>query len=228
MFRRSLRFALSCTAALAFLAGAALAESPEELLNRVGAKAKSLKSYEYTMTSTTKSSAMQMESKGTNCCVREGDTVMMRMEMTNTMTIQGMPPQETASVTVSDGKTMWTEMRQGGQTMVMKKAVAKPTDDTAAMKDMLKTGTAKILPSEEISGKKCAVLEITAKPEQEGAPSAVSTYWFAEDCGTMMKMEVKSGDTTTTMLVTELKVDPAIDKSKFSYTPPEGAVVSEM
>ena len=114
-----------------------------------------------------------------------------------------------------------------GQHQVTKTKADTAESPVAALKAQLESTPGVVKDAEEVNGEMCAVLEMT---QGEGEQATITTQWFSEKTGMMLKMEQKGGPMggTMTMLVSEYKVNESVDASKFSYTPPAGVEVMDM
>lgn len=84
----------------------------------------------------------------------------------------------------------------------------------------------KALPDEKIDGHDCFVVEATHKNQPQ--PEETLTLWFAKSCGVMMKFVCKNRNgRESTLIVTNLKVNPKIDADRFVFRAPEGVVVKD-
>lgn len=208
------------------LGAPAMAETPEELLTALNEKAKANTTTSMTTTTTVKNAYMESTVISTTVSKREADgSVKFHAESTSSTKIQGMEPQETKSVSVSDGKVLWSENEMAGTKQVTKMAVpAGAAGDLTAYMDMIKKEKATVLPDEAINGVNCAVLQIEAA---DG--SSTTKLWLDEATGVMRKMVVSGaamGETVT--IVDNVKTGIPVDDSKFTYTPPADAQVTDL
>ena len=221
--RAALAAALVATSLVAL---PALSQEPREVLAELAKKSSEFTSSETVTTTTVKNAYMESKTVSTSWTHRAADgTIKMRSEMTSTMTMPGMDPQESKTLMVSDGKVMFSEMDMMGNKMVTKTKVPESTvaDGMKYYLDMLDQGSAKLLADEAINGKACTVIEITS-PD-----ASTTTLWLDKETGTVMKTVMKGeaiGESVTT--VDSIKTGVEIDEAMFAYTPPEGAVVQDM
>lgn len=225
--RQTIRTGLLAVAILAavVVAGSASAETPTELLTALNEKAKAATTAETTTTTKMKNAYMETTVVSTSVSKREADgTTKFRTESKSSMKMTGMDQQDTVSLSVSDGKTMWTETDMGGTKQVMKMAVPQgAAGDLTGYLDIVKKEKATVLPDEVIDGANCAVLQI------EQADGNTMTLWLDEANGVARKMVMKGelvGETVTK--VDSLKTGVAVDDSKFTYTPPADAQVTDL
>ncbi|MCC6546151.1 outer membrane lipoprotein carrier protein LolA [Candidatus Sumerlaeota bacterium] len=214
--------------AAAFIAMPCLlkAETPEELLKRMKPKSEALKSWEMKMENSMKSQFMETKGTISTIAKRDGDTVKSYSEMTSETKMQGLPePQKSASKMVSDGSTLWVEMKMGDKVTVMKSPYKVDPTSVEAMADLLKEGKWEVKPQETIDGEACSVLSgTTGQPPQQ----ITTTYWMSDKTGHPVKIVVSGGPMGENVTkVTSFKENPAIDDSKFAYTPPAGAEVMD-
>lgn len=208
-----------------FVATPAVAETPVDVLKALNEKAKSLTTSQTKTTSKTKNAYMESTVVSNTVTKREADgTIKFHTVSESSTTIQGMEPQKSTTLSVSDGKTMWTETDMGGTKQVMKMKVPPgAAGDLTAYIDQVSKEKATVLPDETINGVNCAVIQI------DQADGNVQKMWFEEATGVLRKVEIKGpmvGESVTT--VDEVKTGVAVDDSKFSYTPPAGVAVTDM
>jgi len=211
------------------LVSTAWAETPEELIARLEAKEAEVKNWEFKATMTMKSPYMSMDQTMTQVGERiDEKRTKSRIESNGTMTMMGQPePQKSSTTMVSDGEYTWAEMNAMGQQQVTKQKADASDSPVAALKAMVASTPSVVKESEDVNGEKCAVLQMT---QGEGDQATVTTQWFSEKTGMMLKMEQTGGPMggNVTMIVTEYKVNEGVDSSKFSYTPPAGVEVMDM
>lgn len=208
-----------------FVATPAVAETPVDVLKALNEKAKTVTTSETKTTSKTKNAYMESTVVSTTVTKREADgTTKFHTVSESSMTMQGMEPQKTKSVSVSDGKTMWSETDMAGTKQVMKMKVPPgAAGDLTAYIDQVSKEKATVLPDETVAGVNCAVIQI------DQADGNVQKMWFDEATGILRKVEIKGplvGESVTT--VDEVKTGVTVDDSKFNYTPPAGAQVTDM
>jgi outer membrane lipoprotein-sorting protein len=211
------------------LVSTAMAETPEELIGRLEQKEAELKTWEFKATMSMTSPYVSMEQTMTQIGERVDAThAKTRMESSGTMTMTGAPePMKSSSTLVSDGEFVWAEMNGMGQLQVTKQKADNSESPVAALKAQLATNAAVVKDAEEVNGEMCAVLQMT---QGEGEQATVTTQWFSEKTGMLLKLESTGGAMSQkmTMIVTEYKVNEGVDSSKFSYTPPAGVEVMDM
>lgn len=219
----SAKLAIAALALGGVLAPALQAEEPAQLLDRVEKLLAAANSWEMDMTMTTKSDMIESKSTTKSWYQKTGDTYKQRIEAETTMTMQGMPPQSSQTLVVSDGKHVWMQSSQAGQTMVMKQNQNQDPTGMQAVREHVAQGKATVKPSETLDGESHAVLEVVS---EMGGDSMKTTYWFNEKTGMMTKQEGQhpvAGHTV--MHTTNVKMNPSIPADKFTYTPPDGVQV---
>lgn len=227
MLSGMLRTSLCAIALIAATVGMAVAETAAEVFERASAKAKEVKSCQLKMTTTVDSEQMNMNASGVTVYVREGEKLMMRATMSSTMKM-GEMEMKTESLMVSDGTTMWSQSEQFGQVSVTKMAAPTDKDQEKVIRDMINAGESKVLPEEVVDGNSCDVIEVTSPSPMDPTEKATTTLYFTKEHGMMVKMITKATGMTNTISMTDLKFNIPVDKSTFSYTPPEGATINEM
>jgi outer membrane lipoprotein-sorting protein len=176
--------------------------------------------------------SMKSVTTGTYEMVRNGEVWKYRMESTGTTTTDiGGTVSDTKSETVSvnDGATMLTYSLTNGQPSATKMKAPKTDVTTIGMFDGLKdTHDIKILPDETVDGVACWVLEATAKQKTAGQDSAMR--WFiGQSDGQMRLMEsIVNGKKIMTTKIKNVKVNPSIADSRFTYTVPAGVPVTDL
>lgn len=227
MLTRMLRGSVCAMMLMAATVGTVAAETAADLYEKISAKSKQVTSCTMKMTNKLEAEGMSMTSSGTTTYVRNDGKLKMRSEMKGSMKM-GEMEMPSDSLTVSDGKTLWAQQSQFGQVMVTKMNAPTEEDQEAEIRNALKTGESKILSAKEVNGHMADGIEITMPNPMDPSASASATFWFTQEHGVMVRMEMKADKMSNVMDVTELKMNEKIDDTMFSYTPPEGAVVNEM
>lgn len=202
------------------------AETPQELMARMKAKSDALTSWEMKMENSTKASGFETLGTITSISKRDGGVVKSYSEMTSETKMQGMPSQKTNSKVISDGKTMWVEMKLGDKVTVMKSPYKVDATSVEGLQDIMNEGKWEVKPNETVDGQVCNVLAGTM---EMGGQSITSTYWISEKTGHFTKIVVGGGalPAENVTKVTSFKENPPVDDSKFNYTPPAGAQVMD-
>lgn len=218
---------------------AAVAETLDDVEKQIVAKTQDLKSIQYdTQTVTTMESpqmTMRSKSQGKMSGLRDGDVWLTRMESKDQMKMKmGEMTQERESETlmVCDGKHVYTCSETGGQTTAMKMAMQPEMTQVATERmfdQMRRDNTLKLLPSETVDGRKAWVVEATPKRPQPNAPQRI-VYYFDQEIGSVVRMVgYGAGDEEMMrMSVSNIKKNPALDRSQFKFEAPAGVQVMDM
>lgn len=237
MKRGMLRVGLVASA-IVLLSGAAFGQTIEEVEEKLIAASAKVKSFTADMNMvvdmTTPDMTMKTKTSGTMEFLRDGDKVYTRSEMKSSTTMV-MSGQETKTdstmLSIMDGEYVYTLTGQMGRKTAMKMKID-PKQAGVAYKGMFKDfgagGSVKVAPSESVSGEDCYVIEVT--PAQAGPQSGPSKFYFSKDRGMMVKMVTMDGKGKpfSTMTMSNWKLNPKLDASRFKFTPPAGVQVMDM
>lgn len=219
------------------LAGAAYAETVEDVQKKLNDAYNKVKSYSAT---TKMIQDMEMsgtiikgETVGTIAWARQGDKVLSRFEQKGSMT-QKMGEHEqtvsTSSLTVSDGDFFYTLAEHSGTQMATKQKLDPKAnmDVQSIIEDQKDAFTMKMLPDEKIDGVECYVIEGTAK--QEESPYVKTQMWFrkADAIPAKMVSKDKSGKEVYIYVLSDIKVNADIPADQFKFKAPEGVQVMDL
>lgn len=149
-------------------------------------------------------------------------------ERPNRLAIRFSDPSSDAIV--SDGKALWIYLPSSAPNQVIKRSAtdrsAVPIDLTGqfldaprAKYDISPAGT------RTIDGHPAHGLLLVAK-KNGGAPVSRATVWIGDDDSLIREFEsTESGGVTRKVHLTSLELNPAVDKSAFSFAPPRGAKI---
>jgi len=129
----------------------------------------------------------------------------------------------TESVTVSDGKHVWREVRRGDTLMVVKSGGDPAPNE---LESLSRASRALVMGEERVDGHPCIVIESRTK---HGGESGSAKYWVSESYGIILRSKVKQRDGSTSVTTTKhLEINEPLSSVKFTYSPPEGATVVDM
>ena len=200
-----------------------------EKLQSMTAKTTTMQDMDYGEGNSTKSTSM-----GSYEWLRKGDTVLVRMEMSATMTQSfGGQTQEVKSTStmINDGKFMYTMSDNDGQKSAMK--MKAPEVSAGGIREGFqacgRTSRSKVLPEETVAGHDCVVVEAVAK-QTEGNPMVKQLNYFAKDLGMAIKTVGydKDGKVTFTSETTDIKVGADVSPDRFVFQAPPGVEVMDM
>jgi outer membrane lipoprotein-sorting protein len=220
-------------------AAVAAAETVDELCATLKEAADQVTSYRYTMTTTYSYEMGEGQvSEGTTMVKlearKQGEAFQSRMESTvkNSHTMGEQTTTDTStSLTVNDGTVTWTEQQTNGMTSVTKTlSSTKVYSPCSFLMSYKATSDITVLPDAEVDGETCAVLEVRMRPIQGVPPQGHQEYYLSRKTGLMLKTLLYdgAGKVTSTTVVSDLELDPQLDDSRFTYTPPEGATVTDL
>lgn len=219
-------------ALLAFLAGliasgAVPAETPEQLLDRLEARASSLATVHVRTIAVQRSPFPAWDEKRTEFWQeRVKDTCRNRIEIEQAaVSNNGKRTVNLRRLEVDQGDQRWIEIKMTGpeRTRILKDSPACANPFYAEIREYFAEEKATIMPSEKIDGTTCAVLQF-----QRGALPVMTTYWIAEQTGTVLRKTVTRPYANEEMHLVEFDTTGPIDESLFRYTPPDGAHVNEV
>ncbi len=235
------KFGVSC-AILAMISAPQAAraddlDSIEKKLTELTRKTTSMRMKMRTMTDVSMEGyEMKGESSGSWEWLREGDKVFFRSEtkMQTATKFSGQEQRsESTATSVSDGEHMYTLSDTDGQKMCTKmkqnSGEAIPWNENP-LEALKKDYNLKLLPDEAVGGADCYVIEARPKDEASAAMAPRTVYWFRKSDAIMPRMVSYSpdGKPSMTMEVTDVEVNPTLDKASFTFTPPPGVQVVEM
>jgi len=174
---------------------------------------------------------VEAKGEGTVEWSRSGDKFCVRQELALTM-LQKFGEQEnrveTKSLTIVDGEAAYNLSEIMGQQMAVKTNVdPRQTGDPKAMfAQLAKDNELKLLPDEEVNGRKTFVISATPKEKSPGAP-ARQVYCFDQDCGLVIKTVAFNDKDQPMMSMTysDIKLDVSIDPERFKFKAPAGVDV---
>jgi outer membrane lipoprotein-sorting protein len=207
-------------------------ESLERKLSDAASKLRSM-SAKQTMDVQTDSPEMKMFSRsvGTFEYMLKGDKTLWRAEM-KTSSVTTVAGQETkmdqSSLTISDGKYAYSLSDVQGQRTAVKMDLP-PRDSTLAgrgfISELRKHNDLKLMPDEKIEGQTAYVIEARSRKTAENPnPTGATTYYVLKDSGIVAKtvsMDA-NGKPTSTMTLSDIRINSSIDPSRFEFKAPEG------
>lgn len=209
-------------------------ETFEEVEKKLTDAAKAVKSVQMKMQMDMKMSQpgfeMTQVMTGTYVHMRDGEKVKSRMEG-EAKSVQKMGDtentQNTKTVVVSDGETLYTLNEAGGNKTVYKSKA--PDMDEMPWAAAKEDNDFKVLPDEKIDGADCYVIESAAKTKETGDQSH-TVFYCRKDCGMPVKMLVydAEGKVMTTMTYTDVKLNGSVSADLFKFEVPEGAQVTDL
>lgn len=155
----------------------------------------------------------------------------MRSELTMTMDF-GAQKMVTTALNIDDGISAYTISEMMGQKRVIRTDRSKMTGragGTVFFADLRKKNSLKLLPEAKVDGVSCFAIEATPINPHPNLPSRV-VFHFDKSKSILVKMEGfnASGETTVSMTLTDVKLNPKLDPARFTYTPEPGVNVTEM
>jgi outer membrane lipoprotein-sorting protein len=244
MMRRTISLAVVLVAGCAMAARAA--ETLESVEKKIAEQAGKYKTLQYdTHMVSDMSIGEGMSSKSTMDgqvqAMRKAGKVLSRVDSKSRTTMKmGDAPaqtQEVSSLMVNDGQYVYTLTDVGGQKMAHKTkpdpkaAGADPMDTKQTFDAMRKEFNLKILPDQTVDGKDCWVIEATAKDAK--APNTIVAR-MVMDYDKKTGLPVKSvsydmaGKVSSTMTISDVKVNPEIPADRFVFKAPPGVEVMDM
>jgi outer membrane lipoprotein-sorting protein len=183
---------------------------------------------------------MKSEAEGRIELVSTKDSRLIRMSMTNRIgkSVFMKDGLRQDILTVFDGEHEYTEMTAFGKTQVTKR-LPKQDDDNdpaggEAIFDRLREqGDVTYAGESEFDGKPVWMIDvdnIRSKEERGKAPDIKRMrVYVAQDSGLQVRIEAfdKKDRRLMEMRYTNVELNPAIDPSRFEYTPPPGAEITD-
>ena len=206
-------------------------EAIAKRLEEVGSKLKSMSATQIVeVQSESADFKMVSHTSGKYEYMRKGDTTMWRLESetTSVSTVAGKDVKMEQKMTmVCDGKFNYTVSEMMGQKTAMKSAIQKNITSVAGkgfFETLRKDNTLKLLPEDKADGKAAYVIE--AVPKSKGPEMSISRthYFMLKESGIVAKtvMFDAQGKPMTTVLMTNLKINPEIPGERFVFKAPEG------
>lgn len=233
------RFMLATTALLAF-AVTAQAETLQDVQNKIHDIVSKYKSLQFKMKMT---SDMNMGGASTKTdstseieTARKGDMVMSRVH-TKMKTSSSMAGQEykmdMESLSISDGKVMWTISESPQKTISKMKHDPNMNNyfsPKEGWKAMAEHYNIKLLPDETIDGKSCWVIEMEPKDATMKMAQSKTVSYYDKKTGISPKTITfgPDGKKSGEVVMSDVKIDADISADRFAYTPPAGAKVEDM
>jgi outer membrane lipoprotein-sorting protein len=185
--------------------------------------------------------AMKMEGKGISECMKKGEFLLYRLELTNKMKM-GEHSMDQKILSVFDGQWLYTQMDIMGMPMAfkMKPSISSgmvPGSGKAMFKMLHENFDVKIAPEEEVDGKAAYVFLMKPKKPAEkgtmpGMPSGFDNVkaCFSKETGiqVMVAMLNTEGKPVFTIKYEEIKLNPTLSADRFTYTAPEGVKVMDV
>lgn len=225
-FRSSLVAAFLATAATAPL----LAETPDQMLDRIDALRSAIKSVEFESTAVSGAGPLESTTKVHGWFEFNGGRKMRRIEQTMTMpNPETGAPVSTKLLSVSDGRVQWMEQRAEGRPPLVRKASAQadPTDPAEIRRQMRKR-SAEVLPPTTVGGEPASVLRLTVPPKP-GFSAQATTIFYSDKTGYVLRIDTRRGDEKVeSMNFKYIAFDADIDDAKFAYEPPPDAEVRDV
>jgi len=225
----------------------------EELEKKLAEVEKTMKSFsgDAKMSGTEGQLAITATVSRVSLFVRDGDKILIKDRIAGDMTLRRPDGRELALETkrISDGATVWQEMRRAGTDriqVIKKRADAKddrgvasnqtPLEDFKTDREMYDL---KVTGEETLDGEAVYVLEGTfqdaylkknpASAERGKTRHKIRRYYAKKDM--LERNEIAhdtNGKLSYHLVVTNVKVNPEVDEKLFEYTPPPGAQVRDM
>jgi outer membrane lipoprotein-sorting protein len=180
---------------------------------------------------------MKQTSETTLEAARKGDTWASRQEIhDNTVQTSSEGAErkdEGTTLMIFDGKVAYTLVDRADTKMATKatpdpKQNVSPFDIAAGFEAQHQNYDSKLLADQDVDGKACYVIELTAKePSPMGARMVV---WYQKDCGLAVKMQSfnQAGKEIMTSTVTEIRIDKDIAPERFVFKAPAGVEVRDL
>jgi outer membrane lipoprotein-sorting protein len=192
--------------------------------------------YKLTMTMEAAMGGMTMTGKGEGASeyMKKGDKSLFRQEMTITVENSMSPgqPMTSNSTIICDGEFVYTVQEQGSLKQAFKQNIA-DTDSAPGGKMMFenlkKNSNLKLLLDEKINGEEAYVIEVVPKQVNPmGGPTKIKRY-IIKKTAVPAKLEMFGPDGKVMMTITmsDVKIDPKIDPSRFVFKAPEGVQVND-
>ncbi len=229
---------LNVVLALSLVARVALAtpedtlESVEKTITEKSHKLESLRAKMKTVTDSSNAGmSFLMTQEGTyELLVKDGKTAM-RSDVTSVTTTK-IGDQETkieskSTFVTKDGKSIALTEQNGMKTAMKMPAATEVIATGNAFDEYKKSYDLKLAGEDKVAGRSCWQIEGT--PKQQDGMTGSAKWWFDQDTGFMLKMEMMNADgkPMTTMTYTDLEFGAKIDDSKFSLEIPKGYTVMD-
>jgi outer membrane lipoprotein-sorting protein len=193
--------------------------------------------YKVTMTLDANMGGMIITSKGEGISeyMKKGDKTMFRQEMTITTENPMNPGQSmpSSSMKICNGEFVYTLQERGSMRQAFKQNIA-DVDSAPGGRMMFnylnKHGDLKLLPGEKINGEEVYVIGVTLKQaDSMGVPTKRKRY-ISKKTGVPVKLEMFGPDGKVMMTVTmsDVKINPKIDPSRFVFKAPEDVEVIDL
>jgi len=233
------RFMLATVALLAF-AGAAQAETLQEVQDKIHDIVSKYKSLQFKMKMTSETSMAGFSTKTDSDsqveAAKKGDTVVSRVD-SKMRTSTNMGGQETKmdmkSLMIDDGKDLWNISES--PTKQIAKMKRDPNSVTyfnpkAGWKQVAEHFELKLMPDETMDGKACWVMAMEPKdPTMKMVQSKTITYYDKKTgLGHKTVTFGPEGKRSGEIIMSDIKIDADISADRFTYTPPAGAKVEDM
>ena len=238
MRKRTLAAILAC-AVIANAAPRAEAESLEEVKKKIHDKVSSYKTLSYKTKTTNQTPQMKSNIDVKHEFMRKGDEVLSRTEYKSTTTTNlGGKEQKMDSTTLQiyDGKFSYTYSETKGQKSAFKQKVDSkdqtiPFNAAHGFKLSEQFYKLKMLPDETLNGKPVYVIEMTAKDDAMRQYIGRTLTYYDKGNGISIKSvthDAKTGKPSSTTIVTDIKIDPAISPDRFVFKAPAGVEIKDM
>lgn len=238
MKARTVSAILAC-AVIAMATRGLRADTLEQVKKKIHDKVSSYKTLSYKAKTTTDSEVMKSDLDMTCEYMRKGDKVLARIEQKGKM-IQNMggsqQKMDTSSLTIFDGSFNYTYSEMMGQKSAFKQKLnpeinPSPFNANAAFAQSEKIYNMKLLPDETVNGKPAFAIEMTMKDETMRQHVGRTVTYYDKGTGICLKsvtIDPKGGKPSSTMIVTDIKIDPSISPDRFVFKAPPGVEVMDM
>lgn len=222
---------LACLAILASVATAS-AETLEDVEKKLTEKFQKHTSLSADMKMTMQMApGMSAESAGTMEFMLHDGKERFRSEIKMTMSHSGQT-MESHMVSTFDGENAYTINEMMGQKQVIRtkpSQVAGRAGGSAFWADLKRENTLTLLPDENVDGAPTYVVQGTPKQPLPQGPSSTK-YYFDKSRGMMIKMVGlnTAGETLMSVTITNIKLNPKLDPSRFEFKPEPGTNVIDM
>jgi len=236
MFKRT---GMAVVACLVF-AGAARAESLDDVKNKIHDMVSKYKSIQFKMKMNNDTSmagfTMKMDSDMALEAVNKGETWMSHTE-TKVKTLQKMGDQEQKSDTkmtvVDDGAFVWTLSETPDKAVTKSKHDGKmgnPFDPKSGWKMVEESFKLELMPDETVDGKPMWVIAMEPKDPSMKMMVGKSMTYYDKKTGIAMKTVTNGADGKKTgeSVTTDVKINDSVSADRFKFTPPAGVEVQDM
>jgi outer membrane lipoprotein-sorting protein len=193
--------------------------------------------YKVSMTLNANIGGMTMTSKGegTSEYMKKGDKTLFRQDMAINTENPMNPDQPSTSnnTIICDGEFAYTLQQRGSIRQAFKRNIA-DVDSAPGGKMMFdylnKHGDLKLLPSEKINGQEVYVIEVTLKQTNPMGIPAKRKRYISKSTGLPAKLEMfgPDGKPMLTITMSDVKINPKTDPSRFVFKAPEGVEVIDL